>query len=129
MRTKIYSVIYLAILIFYILRPVLPYIEYSLLKDYIARNLCINRDKPESTCDGKCFLDDQLKKSADAVDADKDNNKKPVQKINLEDHLKVDEVVTKPFRNYLTLSTFFFPGISDSWSSLVFVPPKLMLVN
>ncbi len=127
MRPKIYSVIYLSIVIFYILRPVLPYVEYSLLRDYIVKNLCINRDKPESTCDGKCFLDDQLKKSADPVDADKDNSKKTLQRTNVEDHLKVDEIVTKPFRKYLTLTRFFNPVVSDSWSSVVFVPPKLMI--
>jgi hypothetical protein len=127
MRPKIYSVIYLSILIFYILRPVLPYIEYSILKDYIVKNLCINRDKAENTCDGKCFLDDQLKKSADPVDADKDNSKKTLPRTNVEDHLKTDEVVTTPFRKYLTLTSFFIPGILDSWSSLVFVPPKSMI--
>lgn len=127
MRPKIYSVIYLSILIFYILRPVLPYIEYSLLRDYIAKNLCINRDKPKSTCDGKCFLNEQLKKSADPVDADKDNSKKTVQKTNVEDHLKADEVVTKSFPKYLTLTSFFDPGILYSWSSVVFVPPRLMI--
>jgi hypothetical protein len=124
MRPKIYSVIYLSILIFYILRPVLPFIEYSLLKDYIAKNLCINKDVPESTCDGKCFLNDQLKKSTDPVDTDRDNSKKTDQRPNVEDHLKSDEVITKPFQKYRIVTRFFNPGISNSWTSLVFVPPK-----
>ncbi|OAQ39695.1 hypothetical protein A5893_08920 [Pedobacter psychrophilus] len=29
---------------------------YELNKDYIAKNLCINKDKPEMQCNGKCFL-------------------------------------------------------------------------
>lgn len=35
---------------------------YQLNKEYIADVLCINRDKPELQCQGKCFLTDQLKK-------------------------------------------------------------------
>lgn len=34
---------------------------YHLNRDYIARVLCENRDKPELHCDGKCFLAKKLK--------------------------------------------------------------------
>lgn len=35
---------------------------YELRKDYISRNLCENRDKPELKCCGKCYLKKQLRK-------------------------------------------------------------------
>ncbi len=124
MRHKIYSVIYLSILIFYILRPVLPFIEYSILKDYIVKNLCINRDKPENKCDGKCFLNDQLQKSADPVNADKDSGKKTIQRINVEDHLKANEILTNPFWGIHKLAYFFISGTPGSFSSSIFIPPK-----
>ena len=38
------------------LRPVQPYVEYILNQDYIAEFLCINKDKPELQCNGKCHL-------------------------------------------------------------------------
>ena len=34
---------------------------YHLNKDYIARVLCENRDKPQLHCDGQCYLAKQLK--------------------------------------------------------------------
>lgn len=40
---------------------------YELNKNYIAHNLCENRDKPQLKCCGKCYLHKQLKK-ADATD-------------------------------------------------------------
>lgn len=43
---------------------------YQLHKDYIARTLCINRDKPAMKCCGKCYLRKQLKK-VDDTDASK----------------------------------------------------------
>lgn len=35
--------------------------EYLLNKSYIAKNLCVNRDKPMMHCNGKCFLAKQLR--------------------------------------------------------------------
>jgi hypothetical protein len=33
---------------------------YVLNKNYIAGNLCINKDKPATHCDGKCYLAKQM---------------------------------------------------------------------
>ncbi|WP_298556447.1 hypothetical protein [uncultured Algibacter sp.] len=44
------------------LRPIQPYVEYVLNQDYIADFLCINKDKPELQCNGKCHLVKEIKK-------------------------------------------------------------------
>lgn len=44
------------------LRPVQPYVEYLLNQDYIAEFLCINKDKPQLQCNGKCHLAKQIEK-------------------------------------------------------------------
>ena len=36
--------------------------EYYVQKDYIAKNLCENRNKPKMHCDGKCCLKKKLAK-------------------------------------------------------------------
>ncbi len=41
---------------------------YQLNKDYIARVLCENRDKPQLHCDGKCYLAKRLKEQQDKQD-------------------------------------------------------------
>ena len=41
---------------------------YHANRDYIARVLCENRDKPELHCDGKCYLAKQLKAQQDKQD-------------------------------------------------------------
>ena len=41
---------------------------YHANKDYIARVLCENRDKPELHCDGQCYLAKQLKARQDKQD-------------------------------------------------------------
>lgn len=41
---------------------------YHADKDYIARVLCENRNKPELHCDGKCYLAKKLRASQDQQD-------------------------------------------------------------
>ncbi len=37
-------------------KPMLPVLEYYANYDYIANELCINKDKPYLECNGKCYL-------------------------------------------------------------------------
>jgi hypothetical protein len=34
---------------------------YQVNRDFIAKNLCVNRDKPMLNCNGQCYLSKQLK--------------------------------------------------------------------
>lgn len=57
-------VFYSYFLVFLILWPVwrtgLVYAWFKINQDYIAEELCINRDKPELSCAGKCILNSKL---------------------------------------------------------------------
>ena len=37
--------------------------DYELRKDFIIKNYCVNKNRPEMHCDGKCYLAKQLKKA------------------------------------------------------------------
>ena len=57
-----------AALFFYMLymvamiRPVMPIVEYYANHEYIVAVLCENRDKPAMACNGKCYLEKEMKK-------------------------------------------------------------------
>ncbi|ATN07610.1 hypothetical protein H3Z85_09440 [Chryseobacterium indologenes] len=44
-------------------RPVLPLVNYAVNYDYIVKNLCENRNIPQSTCKGKCYVEKELAKT------------------------------------------------------------------
>ena len=46
-----------------ILRPLVPVVEYAVNYDYIVKNLCENRNVPQSTCKGKCYVGKELAKT------------------------------------------------------------------
>ncbi|KOS08400.1 hypothetical protein AM493_17190 [Flavobacterium akiainvivens] len=52
------------IALFLFLRPILPVGEYVFNYNYIAKELCINKDKPVMHCNGKCHLMKELAKKA-----------------------------------------------------------------
>lgn len=43
----------------------MPVIDYWIDYDYIATVLCVNKDKPELQCNGKCHLMEELSKVSD----------------------------------------------------------------
>jgi hypothetical protein len=70
MRSKI-AIGILIIFCFSEIRPLLPILEYYANYEYISEVLCINKDKPMSTCNGKCYLNQQLKKTQESEKQDK----------------------------------------------------------
>lgn len=42
-----------------------PYLTYQVNYEYISSVLCINKEKPEVECHGKCHLNKELKKTAE----------------------------------------------------------------
>ncbi len=59
---RFYSAILLLAFVYSIIRPAIPLIEYQVYKEYIAEELCINKDVPEVHCDGKCHLKKEIEK-------------------------------------------------------------------
>lgn len=57
---------------FLVLRPLVPIIDYAVNYQYISEVLCINKDRPEVHCKGKCYLSKELTK---ASQEDSENHK------------------------------------------------------
>lgn len=53
------------IVFFFVMKPILPVLEYILNYDYIVKELCENKAKPETNCNGKCHLMKELAKASE----------------------------------------------------------------
>jgi hypothetical protein len=75
------------------IRPILPFIDYTVNYDYITKELCENRMKPELMCNGKCYLSKELVKTTQ-----EQGNKSP-QKISLNsiDNFIINESLDESF--------------------------------
>jgi len=57
------AVVFIAL--FILSRPLLPVMDYIINYDYIAKELCENKEKPELHCNGKCHLAKELAKASE----------------------------------------------------------------
>ncbi len=124
MNKKIYSIIYLVVIIFYLFRPVMPYLDYTFNKDYISKYLCVQKDIPGNCCQGKCYLHKQLEKNSIPDSSDKDHSSRNFQDKRLEDHLKSGELSLNPCIKDFQLVSFYFASESEACIFQTFVPPK-----
>ena len=99
--------------------------EYAINKEYIAKNLCVNRSKPKLHCNGKCQL---MKKMAAEEDQSNTNSSgSAIAKISISEVLFNDELTainfqaplvnSAPFYSYYLLKNYASP------LSSVFHPP------
>lgn len=124
MRSQTYSVFYLTIMVIYLIWPVLPYVEYAINKDYIAKNLCVKKDVPNNDCKGHCYLHERLNKSSEPLDAGTDDNQKKNQNKKVEDHLKSEKIIACYSVNETETISYYCENFIDSHVSFVFVPPN-----
>jgi hypothetical protein len=124
MRYRSYSILYLGLILFYIIRPSLPYIEYAINKEYIEKNLCIEKANPDNSCHGKCYLHEQLNIQKDPADADRNDRGKLIPDKKMDDHLREFLIFPSLYEQGLILSGYYsIPG-SGRFISNIFVPPK-----
>ncbi|EHQ44533.1 hypothetical protein [Myroides odoratus] len=104
-------------------KPVLPVVEYVVLYDYIKNELCVNKDKPELECNGKCHL---KKEMAHASDTKTEKNKVNFASAELQIMYyqaleMISAVVFNPYRikNDRAVTSLY----SFSFSNLLFRPP------
>jgi hypothetical protein len=124
MKTGIISFTLLLVLTAYLIIPVIPVIDYLIHEDYIAKNLCVNRNKPHSCCKGKCYLVKQLKKTSTNTEGESRNTEKRIQLRETDEFLATKEwntVLQKHNIVYLILNT---PNSKLLAVNAIFVPPK-----
>jgi hypothetical protein len=101
-------------------------IEYKLNKDFIAKNLCINKAKPKLHCNGKCQM---MKKLAEEEKQNSSNNTNNTTKNNLLQLVFSTKMNTPvlPLLTYVTVCYNEEPPLlkHDSPIGFIFHPPAL----
>ena len=62
MKKLLLTHLFLNLYLLALIQPAIPVLDYLVNYNYIVTELCENRDKPISTCNGKCYLEKQVKK-------------------------------------------------------------------
>jgi len=82
MKNQFLGIFFYLLYLLAMVRPVMPIINYYANYDYIATELCENKDKPFLECNGKCYLEKQLKQ----VKHTNHEHKSTIPQINFDDY-------------------------------------------
>lgn len=98
------------------------YISFKINQDYIARVLCVNKNKPMLNCNGKCYLAKKLKQ------AEQREQKKVLLKT-LEFNLWCEACYSLAFPPQISLlfvgSSFYLEKAPLASNMSIFHPPQL----
>lgn len=125
-KERLTSILFLIVLLIYVNKPLLPLLEYYLFKDYIAKNLCVEREVENNSCKGCCHLEKQLEA---VTESEKSSSEKPTSK-----KISVDQKeIALQFNNTVLIPNITIPysyyhsqQIENITLLNVFVPPKFV---
>ena len=117
-KSAIFLFVFLYILA--MLRPVAPFVEYAINKDYIAKFLCVNKDKPVMRCNGKCHLYKEVKKQQEETPKSLEISLKeyPIGFVKL-----IDFSTKKHYTKRAKSSFFYKKNSSRLYTDSLFRPP------
>ena len=98
------------------------YATFLMQQDYIAKNLCIDKDVKESTCEGKCQLKEELSKNSE-------NNEKPLMTTNEKQEIvfcscdKINSIEYIVMESRVLPTTYRFSHSLPHLSQL-YIPPR-----
>jgi hypothetical protein len=104
--------------------PALPVLDYLINKDYIAKNLCVNKDKPKSCCKGKCHLVKQLNKTSGSDKSESQKMPKQVRTRAFEEFLISRCEIAYPPQYKPLIFNIFCNQYHSKYYSRFFIPPE-----
>lgn len=124
MKNQFFGIFFYMLYLLAMVRPIVPIIEYHANYDYIASVLCENRDKPYLECNGKCYLEKQLKK----INNNHHDHKSNIPQINFEDYpLSLDNQLKYDIKDIQELIVANYSQVNTSPKSFhttLFKPPQ-----
>ncbi|MFD2892038.1 hypothetical protein ACFS5J_08450 [Flavobacterium chuncheonense] len=115
------------ITLLFLLKPVLPFVEYVVNYEYIAMQLCENKSKPELKCNGKCHLVKELAKASENEKPLSQNKKNSNTEIEILFYNTVTEFQFNITENYTDKEnkSSYLNLYQGNFSNLTFHPPLI----
>ena len=108
-------------------KDLITYAQFFINKDFISKNICINRDNPKMKCQGKCFLKKSIQKKQKREKNFPNSNKKKNSKISYVSKSKVfncNDCFTLKKKSEISYNPV---GYFFSYHERIFRPPQLRI--
>ncbi|MFD2523064.1 hypothetical protein [Emticicia soli] len=109
---------------------IVPFIclDYQIRKDFIIKNYCVNKNKPELHCDGKCFLAKKIHEQTEKEEQNALQNfiYKLLEVNTFESHSNFDFTNVVDIKDFAVNNYPFAAQTTIDFSSSIFHPPSLV---
>jgi len=133
LKHRFFAFALLLVMVFNIFKYQIPQIQYSLFRDYIANNLCVNKNKKNSCCQGKCFIVKQTKvideSSSETNNTGNNSNNKKNQNYEIKEFLSPNAFTCNTIETYISHYVNTENRTLPGFVSTIFAPPKYLLPN
>ncbi|MEZ4853117.1 hypothetical protein [Flavobacterium sp.] len=121
--------IFIIIGILFLLKPVIPFLEYMVNYEYIANELCENKDKPELKCNGKCHLKKELAKVSEEEKPQSQDKKNQTSEIEVLYFSKVADYTFSPTFGFSqkSINSHYLNLYKGVCTNSTFHPPTLFV--
>jgi hypothetical protein len=119
----LYSIFFISFILFTSLSKTIVWINYKINFNYIKAELCINKNKPQLKCNGKCYLTKQIKKTESAP-----KNFPTTLKIKDEFKFYLEDfnfLFNAPIKSIRLVNLLFDELAISLFYHKIFTPPKL----
>ncbi|MCK5464636.1 MAG: hypothetical protein KAI95_16520 [Bacteroidales bacterium] len=120
---KINAIALTVIFAFMLIKPAIPFMEYLARKDFIIENFCINRNKKEMKCNGKCHLKEQVRKEATQSSEEKAPFRPQNERNDWSDYLIGQKLTDRPYQFHALLKTYYSLDYTFQYIPSIFHPP------
>lgn len=126
MPIRFIAFLQIGLMVLILFRPFYPYLQYTLDKAYIAKNLCVKKEVKGNCCQGKCYLKKQVEKESanNDIDTKKQDKKQRTTELNdfVHTFFSVYFLTLLPFGYEWEEESLLFSGYGPS----IYTPPQIL---
>jgi len=120
MRKLIFTHLFLNLYILALLQPALPFIEYFANYDYIVSELCKNRERPILSCNGKCYLVDQVNEHNNLLGNQEQVPILPKVDLSAYPIFVIFKMSFQKFHSFITLKDIIYLNPKETFQEIIF---------
>lgn len=105
---------------------------YETHKTKITQEFCINKDKPEMECNGKCHLEKELKEHSIGYEIKTKSSERPTPQFDFEDITLIQSSLSEDIEDIVCLAPFSYcygytMNVVDTNTPIDIPPPEIEL--
>jgi hypothetical protein len=113
------------IVVLLLVKPILPVLDYMINYDYIVKELCENKEKPEMKCNGKCQLMKGLADASETENSSLPTEKKHQSSVEILFLEPLESYQLHPLNEWIQKNNYHYSSLYTQTATYAFLRPPI----